>query len=413
MSVRHTMYVVKCPTKKCQGRIRLSEGRFVGGVNDKGGVVIECEVCKKPFPCRLSNPNDASGVTQGGRVLERWTEEMPAHIEQQYGISAASIDGIERLIVFGYEKPPKQIWEPAITPLYEANGVDFEATAEEALEKHLAEINDEFYRYKQVYVKGGYDANKSFIIIDYEHNSQDCRAVFAKQIETEEDLNTDNLYLIHHSHVDLEHQIDGIYTRDDILVFLERLLNRWRYTASETLLVVPFIGFQYKNAEEALQELWEWILRNVDQAKTKLITRKVTVNMFRNAQINSGVPFDDLIEWGLVEPLVDAVSQRGATFQPSHAKYYVGIFEDYVEVLTGSFNIHEGKYFENVSFRRYDKGFFMERYLHMFSKYSYPDDEGTDEQVHYMIRGRESHKNWVIGLRELTSEIIWPSLKES
>ena len=407
MEMKRILYVAKCPTKKCKSLIRLSEGRYAGGANDKGGVIIECDLCKKPFPCRLANAQDTapvSRVTQGGKVIDTWADDLPESIEQKYKLGKGALDKVQRIIVEGYEKPPKTNWSPTVNqPTFEADGINFEETAAIALQKYRNEINKQYKAYWNWYVKGN-SADKSFIIINYEYNSKDYQAVFAKQLDTENDLNTDNLYLIYHSEVDLQERIDGIYTRDEILLFLERLLNRWRYTANEILLVVPFIGFSYKGSEEGVQELWEWLLLHADSSKSKLITRRATVNLFKNAEVKAGVPFDELIEWGLIEPLVSAVSKRGATFERSHAKYYVGVFDKHVEVLTGSFNIHKGGSFENVSFRKYDKDFFKQRYLHMFSDSNY-STISSREQVHYMVLGKGSQENNITGLEELLKKI--------
>ncbi|GAB2961784.1 hypothetical protein GCM10027048_32600 [Hymenobacter coalescens] len=402
LEIRRTLDVVKCPNKKCSSRlIRITEGHYVGGINDKGGIVVECDNCGTQFGYYIQNPQDLSRVSQGGKVVGTWDGDLPEHIQTTFGISSASIAALERVSTQGLdEETPRPEWHPAQKPVFEENGVNLEMTAQAALKKHIKRINKEYHSYYQLYVKGSYDASKSFVVIDYKHNTKVYRAVFAKQLKNNDDFTADNLYLIYHSGTDLEVQVDGIYKRDEILVFLGHLLNRWQYTADETLLVVPFIGVPYPGAEKEMQRLWDWVAQNVDSSRCRLITRRGTFNMLKNAQIKAGIPFDLLVEWGLIEPLVAGVSKRGATFQPSHAKYYVGIFEDYVEVLVGSFNIHAGEYFENISFKRYSKDFFERRYLHMLPKYTYPTTT-SNEQVHYMMIDTDRDTNWVTSLGEL------------
>lgn len=401
METKHEMKIVICPNDKCKTPIRLSEGRFLGGENDKGGVVIECEVCKTVFPCRLKNPYDISRVIKNGKKLDDWTDEMPDLIAKKYNVSKEQLDKLDISLVFGYEPPQKINWEPSDLPLFFTDNVNLEELAKQELLKYSKEINDNYRVYYNLYVKGRHSADKSFVIINYEIQGTTYKAVFAKEIDSERDLNTNNLYLIYHSGVNIEYQVDGIYTRDQLLVFLERFLNRWRYTAKEVLLIVPFIGFNYKNSEEALYQLWNWLEINVDISKTKLITRKGTFNLFKNAQDSTGIPFEELVKLGLLEPLIDKMNQKDTEyFQKSHAKYYVGVFENYVEVLSGSFNIHQGKYFENVNFRKYDKTFFKERYLHMFNGFEYANNL-KNEYVHYMTFGTSDDKNYLTGLNEL------------
>lgn len=404
MEVKHLMKIVICPNDKCKSPIRLSEGKFVGGFNDNGGIIIECNSCKTVFPCQLKNPNDASRIVNNGKLLDSWIDDLPNHIGTKYEISSKDLTKIETSIVFGYEKHPKPIWEPSSLPLFEIDGVNFEEISKKELHKNSHKITTNYKAYFNMYVKGS-STEKSFVILNYDYNGIKYKAVFAKQIDSENDLNIDNLYLVYHSEINLEYHVDGIYTRDQLLVFLERFLNRWRYSANEVLIVVPFIGFNYKNSEEALYELWNWLEINVDISKTNLITRKGTFNLFKKAQDNSGIPFEDLVKFGLLEPLIEKMNKKDTTyFQKSHAKYYVGVYENYVEVLSGSFNIHQGKYFENINFRKYEKEFFKKRYLHMFKDFEYTEKE-SDETVHYMTLGTENDKNYLIGLNELFSEI--------
>ncbi|MBS1530281.1 MAG: hypothetical protein JSU01_08235, partial [Bacteroidetes bacterium] len=352
----HHLKVVKCPNEKCGAPIHLSVGHFKGGVNDKGGVIIQCDECSTVFPCPLKNPIDASGVGKNGRTLDTWIDDLPEYLETKYNIEAKTMAELSITPVFGYEKAPAVEWWPHADTFYNNGSINFEMEAVAVLTKYRKQVSDNYKSYLNLYVKGRHSADKSFVFIDYELDGTKYRATFAKQIETEGDLTPDNLYLISHSKVDLEYQIDGIFSRNQLIIFLERLLNRWRYTAHEVLLVVPFIGFNYKNAEEALSQLWEWLENNVDSEKTKLITRKGTFNLFKQAQDNSGIAFDVLVDLGLLEPFFEKLTGKDAGFfQKSHAKYYVGVFEDYVEVLSGSFNIHTGTYFENMTFKRYRK----------------------------------------------------------
>jgi len=400
MEVKNTMYIVKCPNIRCKNPIRLSQGSYLGGVNDSGGIIIECDKCGTVFPSSLKNPRDASGIISGGKNLDHWIDDLPFYLEDKYKITKKTLMSIERAVVFDYEKPPKVNWKPSSFPLFSKDRNNFELQAQFHLKKHLKNIQSNYEAYKNYYLKGRDNANKSFVILNYEFSGVTYIAVFAKLIDNENDLNTDNLYLINHTETNLEEHIDGIYTRDESLTFLERLLNRWRYTSNEVLLVVPFIGFHYKNSEEALMNLWNWLEVNIDIDKTNLITRKGTFNLFKKAQDGTGIPFDELVEWGLLEPLIEKMdSKNTAYFQKSHAKYYVGVYDDYVEVISGSFNIHGGQYFENVTFKKYDKKFFLTRYLHMFKDFEFSEVQ-KDELVHYMVIGGEE-KNSTISLQGL------------
>jgi hypothetical protein len=406
MGVKNNFFVEKCP--KCDSPIRIYEAKNIGGINDKGGVIIECNECKTPISVLLSNPKDISITVKGGVIIDSWIDIFPSSFETLYNIKESQTIPVRNMAVFGYEKPPKTKWVHSPTPLFCRGTLNHEKEAENALKTNLKKINENYRTYYDRYVKGKDTADSSFVIINYELLGIKYKAVFAKQIDNEYDLSHENLYLISHSAINLEEEIDGIYTRNESLIYLERLLNRWRYSANEVLLIVPFIGFHYKNSEEARIQLWDWLGANVDANKTNLITRKGTFNLFKQAQDNTGIPFKLLVEYGLIEPLIEIMNDGGTKFfQKSHAKYYVGVYDDYVEVISGSFNIHQGGYFENLTFKKYDKDFFLNRYLKkLLPTFNY-SNKIDNKLVHYMVVGDSEQKNNCKGLYEfITTDLF-------
>jgi hypothetical protein len=408
IEVKHHKNVVKCP--HCKAPIHLSLGKFLGGWNDSGGVIIQCKKCDHIFACPLSNPDDASAVGKGGKKLATWKDDFPQYLAEQYKIDPREMSSLEINLVFGHEDPPVVPWQPAAATCYKFQNINLEAEASTVLHKYKNEIKTKYEAITHAYVKSMISMDKSFVQLSYNKEGKEKHAVFAKNIKGEKDLQIEDLYMIDHSDANLEFQIDGIYKRDEIMVFLERLLNRWRYTAREVLMVVPFIGFNFKNSEPKLYELWNWLSINVDPEKTRLLTRKGTFNLYKTAQDHTGVSFDVLVDLGLLEPFIEKMAVKDAKFfQQSHAKYYVGVYKDHVEVLAGSFNIHQGAYFENVIFKKYSKSFFKERYLHMFPDFNYADEkpeitsdpegiyqeEDNEETVHFMTLGFPKAENWV------------------
>jgi len=221
MSASHHTEVVLCPNAECKTPIRLSVGKFDGGYNDKGGVVIECSNCHLKFPCWLKNPNDASCVSKNGTVVATWTDEFPDSFEEKYGINKSQLDNLNINLVFGYEEPPATQWSPSIQTFFTNGHENFEFTAKYALDNLQKTIKDNYNTYGHHYVKRTYGVEKSFVIIEYQVNRKSYKATFAKRIKSENDLTIDNLYLIDHSSTDIAHQIDGIYTRNQLLVYLE------------------------------------------------------------------------------------------------------------------------------------------------------------------------------------------------
>ncbi len=400
METTSIMHIVKCKNPECNNKIRLSEGRFTGGVNDSGGIILKCGACGAVIACQIKNTQDLSGVISGGTKCCVWLDDFPVHYEKEYGVTQDDVVKSERLVVLGSTKPPKTEWRPSDRPVYGMDTINFEELSANQLISVKELVEKKYMGYLHYYLKRGY-AENSFVFLEYSNAGKKFQSVFAKQIDSPDDLNTNNLYLIHHSKVDLDEQVDGIYSKSQCLEFLERFLNRWRYVANEVLLVVPFIGYHYENSSKQVVELWDWLEMNMDVKKSRLVTRKGTFDLLKKAQDRTGVSFDFLLDWGLLEPLVDSVSSGDMPFyQRSHAKYYVGVFDEYVEVLAGSFNIHTGPSFENISYRRYDKEFFKNRFLHMFKDFSYvlPQEK---EYVHYMVVGSGKEENSCANIDEV------------
>ncbi|MDE3799557.1 hypothetical protein I7G59_19835 [Sinorhizobium meliloti] len=158
--------------------------------------------------------------------------------------------------------------------------------------------------------------------------------------------------------------IDGVFSRDDCISIFKKLLLRWRARHRVVMLVVPFIGLDYPGREENRVDLWNMVLGNTDPSRTLLVTRRATYNGFVQAAKSQGIDISALAKFNLLTPLVEELGQKGALFkQQSHAKFYAAVGREQTEVLSGSFNIHTGKYAENLLFKTYDTKSFIDRYL--------------------------------------------------
>jgi hypothetical protein len=158
--------------------------------------------------------------------------------------------------------------------------------------------------------------------------------------------------------------IDGVYSRDDCIAILEKLLLRWRATHNAVLLAAPFIGFNYPGARKKIPNLWNWVLKYTDPTKTAIITRKATFKLFKDVAKDTEMDLDFLKSWGLLNSTIESLDEKKAFFKTDfHAKFYCGMSTDHVEVLVGSFNIHEGSYVENIHLLRYEFQDFAKRYL--------------------------------------------------
>ena len=79
-----------------------------------------------------------------------------------------------------------------------------------------------------------------------------------------------------------------------------------------------------------------------------------------------------------LQKVVDDPKTRAKMKKSFHLKIYVGVFDSYVELFSGSFNVQKNSTIENMALRRLGKNQFKKNYMDvMVDKYSYriPQEE--------------------------------------
>ena len=78
------------------------------------------------------------------------------------------------------------------------------------------------------------------------------------------------------------------------------------------------------------------------------------------------MPADVLREWDLMnnlQKMVDNPRTRVKTKAQFHAKFYAGVFDNHVEMLSGSFNVQTGNVLEQMHLRNVSREMFKSKYL--------------------------------------------------
>lgn len=368
MDVVHRDEVIKCPRPACQNPIHISVGRWPGGTNDSGGWVLKCTKCDHVFPVNVNNPNDASRVDSGATILGSWDNELGNRAEVLAAHGA--VDGSEHVesLLLIQQGEAEDFYCLDSRPLYRC-GVckeNLEVVAYAALEVHLAEVNLALGGYLNWYLahRSGVPEAISVLLCVSCTCGEEHHARFYREFSEEVSRPASAFWLIDVKGEKPTLDVDGIYSRDDCITILEKLLLRWRAVHSAVLLAAPFIGFNYPGARKKLPELWNWVLKYTDPSKTSLITRKATFKLLKDAFKGTEHDIEFLKSWGLLNPTVTALDEKNAFFKTDfHAKFYCGMSADSVEILVGSFNIHEGTYVENIHLLTYSFEDFRKRYL--------------------------------------------------
>lgn len=266
-------------------------------------------------------------------------------------------------------------------------------------------------------------------------------SIYAKCIKGMGDYTLADLHLIHHSKVDLSKTIDGLYTRNEAISILDTCLRRWNAIGSMVYVATPFVGYPQPNRanEKQIVKLWKWLGEVLDMDKTVFITRKGTFSLRRERgrQDNQDVSF--LKKWGLLDPLTAIAEAETTRHKPRkkkngeynkrvvdsfpmvlyesrfHSKFYAGIVGNEVEVLQGSYNLHEGEGKENLTFSRYAIGDFMEKFIERLFPYIDVHNQSLQDcdaillqlnQNNVFEAGLKRKNNIIQGIVEVRNKII-------
>lgn len=365
---------VKCQNSKCKEVFHIADNKIPGGINDKCKVTIKCKKCGTTTTVMLHNV-DFCGQTDQYEVIkiDDIDDETPF------------FEGDNVAVVYGFEEinKPTHSWVPSEkSPMWQDEKCNYEILASEKFEYLKKGIEKELYGWDNVRVKSKpwAEFTKVFIRQEYLVDSKICTAIWFKEVGDYEIKGADGFYLIHHS--DSGQPIDGIYSRDQSLLFLERLLVRWRALCPEVIVATPFIGYDFpfskKEDREELIALWDLLNGLLDMDKSIFFTRATTYSSLKkNQNIIEHIPAEVRDEWGLMSNLQKIVHNpktRAKMKDKFHLKIYVGVFDDHVELYSGSFNVQTDSTMENMVIRKLSKEHFKKAYMDvMVDNYSYRD----------------------------------------
>ncbi|RXM44198.1 hypothetical protein [Flavobacterium sp. YO64] len=385
----------KCPNKKCHSIFKFKQGKLPV-INDFGGWKLKCFSCDEEFIIHVVNPFDLSYVEDGVEILE--IKEGSIEDTEDWSLSEGlTFTGIESFI-YGIENLAPIKFSLDDFPIYISNSkVNLEELAYEELAKKLSEIKNYNNTYFQGFVKGRWgDPKFAYVILDFKNGQNNHTALFYYNFTRRNpgDFPTDptEILLAYVSNsVDLQQLINGVYTRNNCLSFLNKLLIRWRGLYRHTVIVVPFIGYLNQNAKTRI-ELWDDIKKFLKESNSYLLTRNIAKSLLEKSEEKIGVPSTLIKEFQ-----VESEAFKNMTlFNLFHAKFFAGLDESDAEVLKGSFNIQKNTYFENIDLTKIDSQFFQERYLNPL-RITLEDKEKLKDALLIDLRNNNIEPIWNYG----------------
>lgn len=372
-----TIRNVKCVNPDCSYVYKIRDRREPI-VNDPGFVVMKCPRCHYDIRVKVWNVDYFNKNKRVVGVYECGEEKKCPDLS-----SVALGEFLEEAI--GNEQPridliPKiSFWE--LMGQKEPDGMFNDKL------KH--KIDESLYSANQAALAGQLSmdrVDRVFVKIPRRKNSTKDYYLYAKLIQTDISFDTSVMIPIHKGNLSLTKLVDGLFTRDECFSILAFCLNRWAMMANQVIIAVPFIGFHYKSKRCKNQVLYFWSFLNsvLDMQKTLLITRKSEFNKLKDClnEQKEDETYTFLKYWGKLNQLLDAATSAESKKKRNneekskkkmdrqvfytnnfHSKFYAGVYEDRVEVLVGSYNVHEGNVFENLFFKDYSLDEFRKKYL--------------------------------------------------
>lgn len=413
--VKHRRFILKCPNCNCN--INLQEGKVAGGLNDSGGWILKCKGCQHTFPYSVKNPNDFSGVIMGASILDTWDNEIEGDKEQtlrSFSLNLEDYNSYNQLLIQETEQEEPFMYQHDLECLYYCPicNANLEKVAYLQINENFSLINQGLSAFYNYYLKSkAGDPDSIFVSKDIKCNCGYCAtATFFKEFNEHEIpiKKLEELFIVDISGVNLENDIDGIYSRDSCIEVLSKLFIRWKAIYNKVFIAVPFIGFDFKNSEEQRVKLWDWLLKYTTPNNTILITRKSTFKSYKEAASKHGLDIDLLKDYGILNPTIEGLSHKKSYFkQQFHAKFYAGFDGKKAELLVGSFNIHEGGYFENIHFKKYDFTEFFKRYIYKLGIFFNPQNVDIPGEVLVLsIKKNELIHNMTEKFTNSRSEVI-------
>lgn len=372
---QHRKHVANCP--RCRTSHSYVDVKHPM-VNDPGYWVVQCSGCSEPFCIAgLHDVFDSYGTSIVILAREEGDVREAGHPVARE-VARHSLDLNKLSLVYDYDTCP--LYECCCTrPL--------DITALQQLEKEIEAVNMQ-YRYRIAYgIKGRFYAQ---YVVAKVNLTCECgvahEAIFYRRFVMDLDqppLKAADFVLADISGAQLVDALDGIRSKDDAMDLLAKLVLRWNLLADQIMIASPFIGHQFLSKDQQMA-IWEWLLSMLDARIAVFVTRSASWKAYREAMEKTGLPVDILEQFSLENKVVST----GQSKQDFHAKFYVGISDDWCEVYSGSANLVRGPSMENTSFRRMTREAFNQRYLsRMALKEPLPAPESkADERSVVMYR---------------------------
>lgn len=292
----------KCP--HCN-TLHEYEEVFFDMVNDKGFWEISCRRCETVFGISVNNPIESS-MNPNFLVKNRYEDKEPpetlvfAKKIIEYNID---LNKISHRFDYGTE------------PIYKCGAkTNLEIKAYEILKSSLQSIISAYANVLNYYLASRCP-DYEFVLISLPVPCSCGKkhiATFYRGFKKNGALQTsENEYLLADiSGTNLDERLSGLFSKSEIMTFLEKLIIRWNLISTYIIIASPFVGHQYLSKEDKL-EIWNWLLSILDCNKSIFITRTKSLNKYKSLlEEVEGLDHNFLKEYDLENKIISSDTKK-------------------------------------------------------------------------------------------------------
>lgn len=355
-----TLNNTKCPN--CSSVLTISEaftksctlenGIEIPAFDENGIIVGKCDSCTKNFIINATNPELADfngGATKVDYYFDSDDELRKApymHLLPATSKVKADNSLTRHYVNYIYDDYPLYVCGQC--------GDNLETSSFSAFDKHFAKFKSEHYNYVNWSLKNGRGQGPDYVIVKLNFKcscSNQCLGFFIKKYrETfEPEIEEFSICNIIGAREISETISPGVYSKDNSLSWLYKLIPRWTLLFEKVYIITPFIGHPWLSSTE-LMRIWLELINRLDHRKSRVFLKYGQFSRFKKAYSEeNSESYEKLSEFDLGSNLLSELTQAN----DFHAKIYCGISEDHCEVFSGSANLVNGKSMEVMHFNKY------------------------------------------------------------
>lgn len=340
--------VTEAFTKSCS----LDNGIVVPSFDERGVIVGECSNCHKSFAIDVVNP-ELSDFNGGAAKIDHYFDVGDEIKNESYknipkATSKVKGDGnlTQYYVNFFYDEYPLYVCGRC--------GQNLETSSLKAFKEQFEKFHSKHNNYINWSLSNAHGQNPDYAIAKLNFKctcGNLCASFFFKKYIETYDLKIEEFSIcnIIGSQKITDTILSGVYSKDNSVSWLYKLIPRWTLLFDKVYIITPFIGHQWLNPPKLMKN-WLELINRLDHRKSKILLRYGQFSRFKKAYAKeNSESYERLSEFDLGVNLLSEIKQTN----DFHAKIYCGISRDDCEVFSGSANLVRGKSMEVMHFNKY------------------------------------------------------------